>query len=220
MASSKDFVEYVCDQIRDAGDISFRKMFGEYALYCDGKTVALVCDDQVFVKKIEAAAAILGANAEEGFPYEGAKPHFLVTDLDDQHLITRLIRDICDALPPPKPKKAKTPKTKTAAAPAWKKTVAHACAMPHTAAQLTGEFLALRDDAQAAHLMRFFKTGIGQYGEGDRFIGIKVPVTRNLVKSYLGIATLADCDALLNSEWAHLTFVNAIISCLAPCFSG
>ena len=59
-----------------------------------------------------------------------------------------------------------------------------------------------------------------QYGEGDRFIGIKVPVTRNLVKSYLGIATLADCDALLNSEWAHLTFVNAIISCLAPCFSG
>ena len=204
MTSSKDFVEYVCDQIRDAGDISFRKMFGEYALYCDGKTVALVCDDQVFVKKIEVAAALLGENAEEGFPYEGAKLHFLVTDLDDQQLMTRLIRGICDALPPPKPKKAKAPRAKTAAVPAKKKTAARVRTTLHTAAQLTGEFLALRDDAQAAHLMRFFKTGPGQYGEGDRFIGIKVPVTRSLVKPYINIATLADCDALLDSEWHEI----------------
>ena len=206
MASTREFIEYVCEQVRDAGDISFRKMFGEYALYCDGKTVALVCDDQVFVKKIDAAAAILGAHAEEGFPYEGAKPHFLVTDPDDRQLMTRLIREICDALPPPKSKKAQPrkakPKTKTAAAPSRKKAAPHT--EQPTAAKLTDEFLALRDDAQALHLMRFFKTGSGQYGEGDRFIGIKVPVTRSIVKSYLGVATLADCDALLDSEWHEI----------------
>ncbi len=206
MASSKDFVEYVCDQIRDAGDISFRKMFGEYALYCDGKTVALVCDDQVFVKKTDAAAALLGANAEEGLPYDGAKPHFLVTDLDDRRRMTRLIRGICDALPPPKPKKANvsTAATKAIARPGRKKTASRSRAVPHAAAQLTDELLARKDDAQAAHLMRFFKTGAGQYGEGDRFIGIKVPVTRGLVKPYLGVATLEDCDALLDSEWHEI----------------
>jgi TfoX/Sxy family transcriptional regulator of competence genes len=115
MASSKDFVEYVCEQLRDAGDISYRKMFGEYALYCDGKVVALICDDQVFVKKTDASTAILGENAEEAPPYPGAKQHFLVTDLDDQQLMTRLVRSICDALPPPKPKKAKAATAKAAA---------------------------------------------------------------------------------------------------------
>lgn len=106
MASTSDFVAYLCDQIRAAGEISARKMFGEYAVYCDGKVVALVCDDRVFVKKIAAAAAILGDSAEEAPPYDGAKPHFLISDIDDRRFMTRLIRTICDALPPPKPKKA------------------------------------------------------------------------------------------------------------------
>ena len=97
MASTKDFIEYVCDQIRGAGEISYRKMFGEYALYCNGKVVALICDDQVFVRKTPAATAILGENAEEAPPYPGAKPHFLVSDLDNQKFMARLIRSICDA---------------------------------------------------------------------------------------------------------------------------
>lgn len=112
MASTKDFTDYVCDQIRDAGDISSRKMFGEYAVYCDGKVVALICDDQVFVKKTTAAAMLLGDNAEEAPPYDGAKPHFLITDLDDQEFMTGLMRAICDELPPPKPKKARKPRKK------------------------------------------------------------------------------------------------------------
>jgi DNA transformation protein and related proteins len=49
MASDAKFVEYVCDRIDGAGQISFRKMFGEYAIYCDAKVVALVCDNQLFV---------------------------------------------------------------------------------------------------------------------------------------------------------------------------
>jgi 3-methyladenine DNA glycosylase AlkD/TfoX/Sxy family transcriptional regulator of competence genes len=204
MGSSKDFVEFICDQIRDAGDISFRKMFGEYALYCDGKMAALICDDQVFVKKTEAAAAVLGENAEEAPPYEGAKQYFLIADPDDQRLMTRLIRSICDVLPPPKPKKAKAAKTKTAAGSIRKQTATHSLALSQTAAHMTDEFLSRKDDAQAAQLMRFFKTGPGQYGEGDRFLGIKVPVTRSLVKSFLGVARLSDCDELLDSEWHEI----------------
>ena len=112
MASTKDFVDYVCDQLRDAGDISSRKMFGEYAVYCDGKVIALICDDQVFVKKTEAATGMLGADAEEAPPYDGAKPHFRVTDLDNKRFMTKLIRAICDELPEPKPKKAVKAKKK------------------------------------------------------------------------------------------------------------
>ena len=68
-------------------------------------------------------------------------------------------------------------------------------------ATLLDGFLALRNDEQAAHLRRFFKTGPGQYGEGDCFLGIKVPVTRSLIKPHRGRVTLADCDALLASGW-------------------
>lgn len=91
MASTKEFAEYVCDQMRGAGDIAMRKMFGEYAIYCDGKVGALVCDDQVFVKKTNAATELLGADAEEAPPYDGAKPHFLVTNLDNQSFMAGLI---------------------------------------------------------------------------------------------------------------------------------
>ena len=72
------------------------------------------------------------------------------------------------------------------------------------ATEITTIFLSLRDDTQAAHLMGFFKTGRGQYGEGDRFLGIKVPVTRSQIKQYREKVTLADCDALLDSEWHEI----------------
>lgn len=196
MASSKDFAEYVCDQIRAAGDISIRKMFGEYAVYCDGKVVALICDDQVFVKKNAAATKLLGDGAEEGFPYTGAKPHFLVADLDSQPLMTKLVREICDELPEPKPKKPKSRRTQK---------------IPKPADALTREFLALRDDKQAVHLTRFFKTGPGQYGEGDRFLGIKVPVTRIRIKPYRGVATLEDCDVLLDSKWHEIRLASLLL---------
>lgn len=61
--------------------------------------------------------------------------------------------------------------------------------------------LVLRDDAQARHLMRFFKTGKGEYGEGDRFLGLRVPATRAIVKEYKDMVSLADVVVLLNSQW-------------------
>jgi TfoX/Sxy family transcriptional regulator of competence genes len=108
MASDQEFVDYVCDQVRAAGSITFRKMFGEYALYCDGKVVALICDNQLFVKPTAAGRekiASLGP-VVEGQPYPGAKPYFLIdSQLDDQEWMADLIRATAAALPLPKPRK-------------------------------------------------------------------------------------------------------------------
>lgn len=116
MASDQSFVEYVCDQIGRAGAITHRRMFGEYAVYCDGKVVAFVCDNQLFIKPTEAARAFMGQVAEAP-PYPGAKLYFLITDqLDDQPWITTAIRLTADALPTPvekKPKVAKPKKSKS-----------------------------------------------------------------------------------------------------------
>ena len=60
MASRPEYVAFVCDQLREAGEISSRKMFGEYGIYCDGKIVAMVCDDLFYVKKTAAGAAEIG----------------------------------------------------------------------------------------------------------------------------------------------------------------
>lgn len=107
MSSDPVFVEYVCDQIGGAGSIAYRKMFGDYAIYCDGKVVALVCDNQFFVKPTAGGRAFIGAVAE-GLPYPGAKPYFLIGDeLDDREWASNLVRITAREVPPPKPKKKK-----------------------------------------------------------------------------------------------------------------
>jgi len=114
MASDIEFVGYVCDQMRDAGKIRHRKMFGEFAVYCGDKVVALICDDQLFVKPTPGGRAFIG-EAVEAPPYPGAKPHFLIEDrLDDREWLTGLIQVTESELPPPKPKK----RTGTAPPPA------------------------------------------------------------------------------------------------------
>lgn len=108
MASDKDFVEFVVDQIRNAGEISYRKMFGEYAVYCDGKVVALICDNHLFVKPTESGRAFIG-DVVEAPPYQGAKLYFLIEDqLEDSEWISELIRISAAELPLPKPRKAKS----------------------------------------------------------------------------------------------------------------
>ncbi len=88
--------------------LSARKMFGEYALYLDGKVVALVCDDQLFLKPTPGAQAAL-PDCPTGPPYPGAKLHLLVTDaLDDPEPILAALKAIAADLPAPKPKKPKT----------------------------------------------------------------------------------------------------------------
>ena len=69
MASSEEFVTYVCDQIGEAGSITYRKMFGDYGIYCNGKIIGLVCDNQFFLKKTEAARKLL-KEIVEAPPYE------------------------------------------------------------------------------------------------------------------------------------------------------
>jgi TfoX/Sxy family transcriptional regulator of competence genes len=106
MASDVGFVEYVCDQLRDAGRIRYRKMFGEFAIYCDGKVVALVCDDQLFVKPTPAGRALIGVPVESP-PYPGAKPHFLIEDhIDDRDWLAGLIEVTARDLPAPTRKKS------------------------------------------------------------------------------------------------------------------
>ncbi len=106
MASNLEYVEYVCDQISGAGAITYKKMFGEYGVYCDGKVIGVICDNQFFVKKT-ASGALLIPNCEEAAPYTGAKPHMLIGDLDDRNLMTEFIAATCRELPMPKPKKKK-----------------------------------------------------------------------------------------------------------------
>lgn len=108
MASDPNFIDFIADQIGDAGAISYRKMFGEYAIYCDGKVVALVCDNQLFVKPTEGGRAYIGDARVEAPPYPGAKMYFLMEDaLDDREWISGLIRITAQMLPLPKEKRSK-----------------------------------------------------------------------------------------------------------------
>ena len=72
MATTKDYIEYVCERLHGAGGLRYRKMFGEYMVYVNDKPVLLVCDNTVFVKIVPELAALM-ADAERGLPYEGAK---------------------------------------------------------------------------------------------------------------------------------------------------
>lgn len=108
MASDPEFVEYVCEQMRDAGLVRSRKMFGEFAIYCDDKVIALVCDDRLFVKPTPGGRAVIGEPSESP-PYPGAKPHFLIEDrIDDREWLTELVRVTARELPAPKPKKPRS----------------------------------------------------------------------------------------------------------------
>jgi TfoX/Sxy family transcriptional regulator of competence genes len=107
MASDLAYVQHVCDQLRDVSAVSYKKMFGEYGLYVGGKMVALVCDNQLYVKPTEAGRQLL-ETPSEGAPYPGAKPHFMLDEhLDNRELLTAVFRVTEAALPVPKPKKRK-----------------------------------------------------------------------------------------------------------------
>jgi TfoX/Sxy family transcriptional regulator of competence genes len=105
MASDLSFVKFIVDQLESAGDISYRMMFGEYAIYCRGKVVALVCDNQLFVKPTQAGKAFI-VDVVEASPYPGAKPAFLIEDqVEDKEWLCHLINVTEKELPMPKPKK-------------------------------------------------------------------------------------------------------------------
>ncbi len=107
MASTQDFVDYILEQIENAGVITYRKMFGEYAVYSGRKVVALICDNQLFIKPTAGGKTFIG-NVTEAPAYPGAKMSFLIEDnLDNREWISELIRITARELPEHKLKKKK-----------------------------------------------------------------------------------------------------------------
>ncbi|MDR3318800.1 MAG: TfoX/Sxy family protein [Clostridiales bacterium] len=102
MATKLDTVLYLCEQLADAGEVRYKRMFGEYMIYLDAKPVLLVCDDTVFVKINDTTSRILGADNEKGFPYDGAKEHYVVSLIDDREAFGALTRAIAEATSFPK----------------------------------------------------------------------------------------------------------------------
>lgn len=97
MASHSDYVAYVVEQLRDAGSVRARKMFGEYGLFCDGIFFGVICDDQLFIKiTLQGEAAF--PDLPKAPPYEGAKDSFVVEDVDDPTMAAELTRITCEAL--------------------------------------------------------------------------------------------------------------------------
>lgn len=106
MASNPDFVQFIADQCSKAGEITVRKMFGDYSIYCDGKIFGLICDNALYIKPTEEGRRIL--RSEELLPpYDGAKPYFYIEDVDDRDYLTALAKTTCAALPDPTPKRPK-----------------------------------------------------------------------------------------------------------------
>lgn len=111
MATSKSYIEFVCDQIDGVGEVTFKKMFGEYTVYACGKPVLFVCDDTVFVKILPELESEM-KNAEKGFPYNGAKEHYIL-DIENSELSRRVVGILERITPLPK-KKAKKKDEKNA----------------------------------------------------------------------------------------------------------
>lgn len=110
MSTSADTIIYLSDQLTSLGNrIRTRKMFGEYAMYCDERVVALICDDQLFVKITDSGKEFVGNNYQEGFPYPGAKPAMLIGGdiIENKDAFAQLIDITAQSLPMPKPKKRK-----------------------------------------------------------------------------------------------------------------
>jgi TfoX/Sxy family transcriptional regulator of competence genes len=104
MASDQNFLDFVLEQIKNAGEITAKKMFGEYGIYADGKLFGLICDNKLFIKPTITGRAFI-ANVIEVSPYEGAKPSFLIEDkIEDSDWLSELIRISVKELPPPKQK--------------------------------------------------------------------------------------------------------------------
>ena len=79
MASDQNFVDFVMEQIKITGEITAKKMFGEYGIYADGKLFGLICDNKLFIKPTISGRAFIG-DVNEAPPYEGAKPSFLIEE--------------------------------------------------------------------------------------------------------------------------------------------
>ncbi len=105
MATTNEYIEYVCEQIKGIGEIRYKKMFGEFMVYLNDKPVIIVCDNVPFVKKLDCIKEVM-QNAQTGYPYNGAKEHYIL-DIDNADFCKFVIGEIEKVTPIPKPKKKK-----------------------------------------------------------------------------------------------------------------
>ncbi len=112
MATSQETIDYILDQMSGGEPVSARKMFGEYALYCGGRVIALVCDNALFMKITEQGKEFAGAEYREGIAYPGARPSMQISedDLENMEWLSELVRITTANVPLPKPKKPKKQK--------------------------------------------------------------------------------------------------------------
>ena len=104
MASSKEYLDFVLEQISELEEITYRAMMGEYIIYYRGKIVGGIYDDRLLVKPVASAVALMPSAIYE-LPYEGAKEMLLVDDVDSKEFLKRLFNAMYDELPTPKKKK-------------------------------------------------------------------------------------------------------------------
>ena len=104
MASTKEYSDYILEQLGGLDGISARKMMGEYILYCDGKVVGGIYDNRFLVKPVSSAINLMPSAPRE-LPYEGAKEMLLVENIDDREFLEKLVTSIAEELPVPKKKK-------------------------------------------------------------------------------------------------------------------
>ena len=104
MASSKEYLDFILEQLSELDDISYRSMMGEYVIYYRGKVVGGIYDDRFLVKPTKSAAALM-PNAEMELPYDGAKEMLLVDDVDNQEFLKELLDAMYPELPASKKRK-------------------------------------------------------------------------------------------------------------------
>ncbi|MCI8547931.1 MAG: transcriptional regulator [Bacilli bacterium] len=103
MATSENFIKYVCEKLEGIGEIRYRKMFGEYMIYINEKPIITVCDDTVFVKKLDCIGDKM-RNEKSACPYKGAKEQYIL-DIENEELSREIIMKIEEVTPLPKKKK-------------------------------------------------------------------------------------------------------------------
>lgn len=104
MASAKDYLDYILEQLGGLSEVSHRAMMGEYILYYQGKVIGGIYDNRFLIKPTKSAKALL-PNAPLELPYEGAKEMLLVEDIEDRELLENLLNAMVDELPAPKKRK-------------------------------------------------------------------------------------------------------------------
>ena len=101
MASSKEYLEFVLEQLSNLDEISYKAMMGEYIIYYRGKIVGGIYDDRLLVKPVKSAISLM-QNARYELPYEGAKEMLLVDDVDNKEFLTNLFDAMYNELPTPR----------------------------------------------------------------------------------------------------------------------